>query len=197
MALFGRAKLLILLALAACGGVGLYLLSVQHGTQSMSRLTAKEILLGGSPRRDTPSNLLVQQQQQLSHMQQPQHVDRNSLDMAHHVLHGVHVRALRVPPGNDGIAHDTDTGEAHADNMAENVAEVVGVTKGSHGDQRQHHAVHDHGGPPKAYIKNSKIPAIIHQTWKSKEIPLECRQSVQSWKRFNPSYEYVRPLVVS
>ena len=34
------------------------------------------------------------------------------------------------------------------------------------------------------------IPKIIHQTWKTKEIPKELIFCVESWKRLNPTWEY-------
>jgi mannosyltransferase OCH1-like enzyme len=35
-----------------------------------------------------------------------------------------------------------------------------------------------------------KIPTIIHQTWKTKEVPGEYFKWVQSWRLFNPGWEY-------
>jgi len=35
------------------------------------------------------------------------------------------------------------------------------------------------------------IPNIIHQTWKSQEIPEEWKSHVASWKRFHPDWEYL------
>ena len=35
-----------------------------------------------------------------------------------------------------------------------------------------------------------KIPKIIHQTWKSKTIPLKCKKWVKSWKEKHPDWEY-------
>jgi mannosyltransferase OCH1-like enzyme len=34
------------------------------------------------------------------------------------------------------------------------------------------------------------IPKIIHQTWKTSDIPLKCRKWVESWKKLHPDYEY-------
>lgn len=34
------------------------------------------------------------------------------------------------------------------------------------------------------------IPKIIHQTWKTENIPERCKKWVQSWKKHHPDYEY-------
>lgn len=34
------------------------------------------------------------------------------------------------------------------------------------------------------------IPKIIHQTWKTTDIPAEYKQWVNSWKKYNPDYQY-------
>ena len=36
----------------------------------------------------------------------------------------------------------------------------------------------------------TKIPKIIHQTWKSREIPGEYQKWVESWIKYNPGWEY-------
>jgi inositol phosphorylceramide mannosyltransferase catalytic subunit len=36
-----------------------------------------------------------------------------------------------------------------------------------------------------------RIPKIIHQTWKTKNIPDPWRECVSSWKRYNPEWQYV------
>jgi len=36
-----------------------------------------------------------------------------------------------------------------------------------------------------------KVPKIIHQTWKTKEIPQELLFCVESWKKLNPEWEYI------
>jgi mannosyltransferase OCH1-like enzyme len=48
----------------------------------------------------------------------------------------------------------------------------------------------------KIYIKNTKIPKVIHQTWKTKnmwsrDVPIHVRQSVQSWRQCAPDFEYL------
>lgn len=35
-----------------------------------------------------------------------------------------------------------------------------------------------------------RIPRIIHQTWKTAEVPSDCRESIASWKRLNTDHEY-------
>jgi len=35
-----------------------------------------------------------------------------------------------------------------------------------------------------------KIPKIIHQTWKTRDIPLKCQKWVDSWKEKNPDWEH-------
>lgn len=40
-------------------------------------------------------------------------------------------------------------------------------------------------------MRNSVVPKIIHQTWRSPAVPEHCRDSVESWKRLNPTYESV------
>ena len=35
-----------------------------------------------------------------------------------------------------------------------------------------------------------KTPKIIHQTWKTENIPKELEFCVESWKRLNPDWEY-------
>ena len=38
---------------------------------------------------------------------------------------------------------------------------------------------------------NSKIPQIIHQTWKTQSIPDEWQACVQSWKIHHPHWQYI------
>lgn len=36
-----------------------------------------------------------------------------------------------------------------------------------------------------------RIPRIIHQTWKRKDIPFPLDQLPQTWKEYLPNWEYV------
>ena len=35
-----------------------------------------------------------------------------------------------------------------------------------------------------------KIPKIIHQTWKTNNVPEKCKEWVKSWKEKNPGWDY-------
>jgi mannosyltransferase OCH1-like enzyme len=35
------------------------------------------------------------------------------------------------------------------------------------------------------------IPKIIHQTWKTEEVPIEWEESRASWQRFHPDWQYM------
>ena len=39
-------------------------------------------------------------------------------------------------------------------------------------------------------LSNSKIPKIIHQTWKTKDIPKKYKKWQNSWKKHHPDWEY-------
>jgi mannosyltransferase OCH1-like enzyme len=38
--------------------------------------------------------------------------------------------------------------------------------------------------------KNIKIPKIIHQIWIGKDVPIEFKQFVETWKKYHPDWEY-------
>ena len=41
-------------------------------------------------------------------------------------------------------------------------------------------------------MKNSlRIPRIIHQTWKTKDVPSPLDQLPQTWKEYLPNWEYI------
>lgn len=48
----------------------------------------------------------------------------------------------------------------------------------------------EQGRPLKTNSSANNIPKIIHQTWKTSEVPERCRAFQESWKKFHPDWEY-------